>query len=371
MIFDRSEQHPGARFLFFLACLVIVVWGLRMASPILLPSALALFLTVLSLPVTLSLRSKGIPGGVATGLTVLLTMAVFGLLVLLASGSLSELQERVPAYAVRITELQERWILSLEDRFDLPVGDYVTLRLVDAAAMTELAGVALGRIAQFVSLTFLVFLIMVFMLGEAVVFPGKVRFLFGEEIGQQDRLAKVVGEIQTYLMIKTVISLATGVILGIWCYVMELDFPVLLGLTAFVLNFVPTVGSIIAAVPAVVLSLILVGTLPHALGVTAGYLVVNTLLGNILEPNLMGRRLGLSTLVVVLSLLFWGWAWGPLGALLSVPLTVIVKIGLENTRDLKWVAVLLDPAAPKVPEGGGVLSGVLQASSPERSVDPA
>lgn len=371
MIFDRSEQHPGARFLFFLACLVIVVWGLRMAAPILLPSALALFLTVLSIPVTLSLRKRRVPGGVATALTVLLTMGIFGLLLLLASGSLSELQERLPAYATRITELQERWILSLEDRFDLPVGDYVTLRLVEPSALVDLAGVALGRIAQFVSLTFLVFLIMIFMLGEAVVFPDKVRFLFGEDIGHEDRLAKVVGEIQTYLGIKTVVSLATGVILGIWCYVMELDFPVLLGLTAFVLNFVPTVGSIIAAVPAIFLSLVLVGTLPHALGVTAGYLVVNTLLGNILEPNLMGRRLGLSTLVVVLSLLFWGWAWGPLGALLSVPLTVIVKIGLENTRDLKWVAVLLDQTAPKAPSGGGVLVAALQAEPAERSVDPA
>jgi predicted PurR-regulated permease PerM len=185
------------------------------------------------------------------------------------------------------------------------------------------------------------------MLGEATVFPAKMRFLFGEEVGDERRLEKVVGEIQTYLGIKTVISLATGLILGAWCYVMDLDFPVLLGLMAFVLNYVPTVGSIIAAVPAVLLSIILHGTLPHALAVTGGYVVVNTVFGNILEPNLMGRRLGLSTLVVILSLLFWGWAWGPLGALLSVPLTVVVKIWLENTQDLRWVAVLLDKSPPK------------------------
>lgn len=371
MIFDRSDQQPGARFLFFMACLVIVVWGMRMAAPILLPAAMALFLTVLSLPVTVFLRKHHVPGAIATTLTVLVTVGIFGLLLLLASGSLSELQEQVPVYATRVTELQERWILSLEDRFDLPVGDYLTLRLVDPSAMVDLAGAALGRIAQIVSLTFLVFLIMIFMLGEAVVFPDKVRFLFGEEVGHEDRLAKVVGEIQTYLGIKTVVSLATGIILGIWCYVMGLDFPVLLGLVAFMLNFVPTVGSIIAAIPAVFLSLVLVGTFPHAVGVAAGYLVVNTLLGNILEPNLMGRRLGLSTLVVVLSLLFWGWAWGPLGALLSVPLTVIVKIGLENTRDLKWVAVLLDQAAPKVPAGRGVLVGGLASGPGERREDPA
>ena len=92
-----------------------------------------------------------------------------------------------------------------------------------------------------------------------------------------------------------------------------------------------------------------------ALIVLMGYVVVNVLFGNILEPNLLGRRLGLSTLVVILSLLFWGWAWGPLGALLSVPLTVMVKIWLENTHDLRWVAILLDKAPPPaVVDGAGM-----------------
>ena len=148
------------------------------------------------------------------------------------------------------------------------------------------------------------------------------------------------------------VSAATGLVLGLWASVMNLEFPLLLGLIALVLNYVPTVGSMIAAVPAVLLSIVLFGSVPHALGVAMGYVVVNVLFGNILEPNLLGRRLGLSTLVVILSLLFWGWAWGPLGALLSVPLTVMVKIWLENTHDLRWVAVLLDKSPPPVPVGG-------------------
>lgn len=278
----------------------------------------------------------------------LVNVAVFGLIVLLASGSLEELQVELPVYASRLSALQEQWLLALETRLGIPLENYVATDLVNPSAIVDLAGSALGRIAQFVSTTFLVLLITIFMLGEAIVFPHKIRFLVGGPLGQEDRLAKVVGEIQTYLGIKTVMSLATGIILGVWCYVMELDFPVLLGLVAFVLNYVPTVGSIIAAAPAVLLSLVLHGTVPHALMVTAGYVVVNTLFGNILEPNLMGRRLGLSTLVVILSLLFWGWTWGPLGALLSVPLTVIVKIWLENTPDLRWVAVLLDKNPPQM-----------------------
>jgi len=346
MIFDRTEQNPGARLLFVLACLVVVVYGIKYAAPILLPSALAVFLAVLSLPIMIFLQHRRFPAPLAIGLTVLVVVCMFGLVILLASQSMSELQARLPRYAVRLQDLQEQWIQGLESRLGLPLGGYLSTDLINPAAVVDLAGSAVGRIAQFVTTTFLVFLIMIFMLGEATVFPAKIRYVFGDEVAHEDRLAKVVAEVQTYLGIKTVISLATGLILGAWCYVMDLDFPILLGLTAFVLNYVPTVGSIIAGLPAVLLSLILHGTLAHALVVTGGYVVVNTLFGNILEPNLMGRRLGLSTLVVILSLLFWGWAWGPLGALLSVPLTVVVKIWLENTQDLRWVAILLDKTPP-------------------------
>ena len=160
-------------------------------------------------------------------------------------------------------------------------------------------------------------------------------------------MTKVVTEVQEYLVIKTFLSLLTGVLLGCWCWIMDLDFPVLLGLVAFVLNYVPTIGSIIAGAPAVLLALIQPGLgLGHALIVAAGYFVVNTVFGNLIEPNLLGRRLGLSTLVVILSLIFWGWVWGPVGALLAVPLTMVVKIMLENTSDLRWVAVLLDKSPP-------------------------
>jgi predicted PurR-regulated permease PerM len=347
MILDRTEQNPGARFLFILACLVVVVAGLKLAAPILLPSSLALFLAVLSLPVLIFLRHRRIPAGLAIGITVLMTMAIFGLLILLASQSIPELQTQLPRYGAQLQDLQAGWVAAIEARWGLSLGDYIATDLFNPAVIVDLAGAAVGRIAQFLSSVFLVFLILIFMLGEALAFPGKLRYLFGEDMGQDDQMAHVVAEIQMYLGIKTVVSLATGLILGAWCYVMGLDFPVLLGLVAFVLNYVPTVGSIIAAAPALLLSIILHGTVGHALLVGTGYFAVNTLFGNILEPNLMGRRLGLSTLVVILSLLFWGWTWGPIGALLSVPLTVIVKIWMENTEDLRWIAVLLDKETPE------------------------
>jgi predicted PurR-regulated permease PerM len=346
VIFDRMEQHPGARLLFNLACLVVVVYGLRYAAAILLPSALALFLAVLSLPILLWLRRHGVPAWAALAVTTSLNVGVFGVLILIASQSVAQFQDRLGVYLAELQQLQTAWLDALDARTGLSVGDYIGGGFVDPQAVVAFARNAVGRAAQFLGMTFLVFLIMAFMLSEASVFPAKFRYVMGGEV-PPGRLTKVVSEVQSYVGIKTVISLATGLVLGLWCWVMDLDFPVLLGVIAFLLNFIPTVGSIIATIPAVLLSLILVGTVGHALLVTLGYVVVNLLFGNIVEPMLQGRRLGLSTLVVVLSLVFWGWAWGPIGALLSVPLTVVVKIWLENTQDLRWVAILLDKSPPK------------------------
>ena len=145
---------------------------------------------------------------------------------------------------------------------------------------------------------------------------------------------------QRYLATKTVISLFTGIFVGVPLALMRIEFALLWGLLAFLLNYIPNLGSAFASVPPVLLTLVEDG-IGWALGVALVFIVVNAVFGNVVEPYLMGRRLGLSTLVVFLSLVFWGWVWGPIGMLLSVPLTMIIKIMLENTEDLRWIAVLL------------------------------
>ena len=347
MIFDRSEQNPGARFLLMAASGVVVIWGLQFARPILLPFALALFMAILSLPIVLGMVRRGLPGLLAIFVAVVVVVGVFGLLLLLAGQSLPELQLKIPRYGPALQMRVDGVIGTLEDWFDRPITALFENPLLDPQRIFIYAQDTIAASARLVSQTFLVLLIMVFVLSEATIFPAKLRALSGGSPRGEERMTKIIVEIQSYLGIKTMISLLTGLLLGLFCWYMELDFPVLLGLVAFALNYIPTVGSIIAAVPALVLSVILHGTVAHAIGVGAGYAVVNTLFGNLIEPSLMGRRLGLSPLVVVLSLVFWYFVWGPLGALLSVPLTMIVKIWLENTQDLRWIAVLLDKQAPQ------------------------
>jgi len=148
--------------------------------------------------------------------------------------------------------------------------------------------------------------------------------------------------VNRYLIIKTAVSIATGAAVTLWLTILGVDYPILWGVVAFLFNFVPNIGSIIAAVPALLLALVQLG--PEAVLYTgAGYVVINLVVGNAVEPRFMGRGVGLSTLVVFVSLVFWGWTLGLVGMLLSVPLTMIVKIALESKDETRWIAVLLGP----------------------------
>ena len=144
----------------------------------------------------------------------------------------------------------------------------------------------------------------------------------------------------------------TGVLVSVWLTILNVEFALLWGSIAFFLNFVPIIGSLIAAIPVVVLALLDVGLASASL-IAAGYLVINVIVGNLLEPRFMGRGLNLSTLVVFLSLVFWGWVFGPVGMFLSVPLTMLVKIAFEYSPQSRWLAVLLSADVPQ-PEDDGV-----------------
>ncbi len=361
MAFDQWDQNPGLRFLFTLAVAVILIQGLRFAQPVLLPVCLALFLAATCVPAVFWLKKKKVPLGAAVALTVLAVAGIFGLLLVVGSLQLPALESHVRLQIAAASGPLDAWVREALSRAPwiaqgelADLGDAVR-GVLDVPTMTALVTGATTWALSFVSTTFLVFLILAFALGEAALLPLKLRAIAPWGVGSDDRFKTIIDEVQGYLVIKTLVSLATGVILGLWSWAVGLELPLLLGLIAFVLNYVPTIGSVLASIPALLLALIEVDQQTAAFVgldvqgtviVGLGYLAVNIVLGNWLEPTLMGRRLGLSTLVVVLSLVFWGWLWGPLGALLSVPLTMVVKIMLENTKDLRWVAVLLDKNAP-------------------------
>ena len=188
--------------------------------------------------------------------------------------------------------------------------------------------------------SFLILLTVVFILFEASSFPSKLRHISADADATFSRFEQFSDKVKRYIGIKVGSSLLTSLLVGICLWLIGVDFVLLWSTLAFLLNFVPNIGSIIAAIPAILLALVQLGSGGAAL-TAAAYVAINMLVGNIIEPRFMGRGLGLSTLVVFLSLVFWGWLLGPVGMLLSVPLTITIKMAFESYPDTHWLAILL------------------------------
>ena len=343
---QRRDIGTPMRLLLVAACVVVLVAGLRAASSIMIPFLVAVFIAAISLPVLTWLQQR-LPMIVAVLGTILMDLLVLALVGYLVGSTANQVAGEMGEIQSTLTMWIEDGGEWLEER-GMPVAS--GLAGDDSLPLALFSRFEPGFLVDFVNRTlrattaalssFLVIsLIVIFTLFEAATFGPKVRAAFGSA-GAEARFARAMHEIQHYMGIKTVISLATGLLIGVWVGVLGVEFAVFWGLVAFVLNFIPNLGSIIAAVPTTLLAMVQIGV-GRGLLVALGYLVVNMVIGNFLEPPLLGRRLGLSTLVVVLSLVFWGWVWGPVGMLLSVPLTMVVKILLENTEEFRWVAVLL------------------------------
>lgn len=356
----RDSRRTGARFLLVAASLVIVVAGLKQAQTIVVPFLLSLFLAMIAIPPMLWLKSKKVPTPLALLCVVLGILLVLGLMGALVGNSINQVTGQFDRYQERfkLPEDMEAWAQENLPGWLVPYASDVVAETRNVIAKANLGTMAFrlvqglfSGITSAVSYSFLVLLSIVFMLAEAAGFREKLKASmasFGDRGTDLERFGQILTQVRQYLVIKTLVSLATGMLVGVWVWAWGVDFPFLWGVVAFLLNYIPNLGSIIAAIPPVLLSLVQPdGGLSLAVAVAIGYLAVNMVMGNLVEPRLMGQRLGLSTLVVFLSLVFWGWVWGTVGMVLSVPLTMIVKIGLQNSDDLRWVAILLDSKAPQ------------------------
>jgi AI-2 transport protein TqsA len=364
----RLDSSPGVRTLVILAYLVVAVAGLRIAAPILVPVAVAAFIAIVSLPALYAFTRGGIPRPLAIILVVLLDAAVLAFIGWIVYESATEVRAALPAYLNRFAEIEASALAQLQ-RWGLEVTAIPYVDFYQPEIAFDLATRALRGVTGAVSAAFLVLLLVVFMLGEAANLPLKIRTVLGDRANDVAHYARIVGEVQRYLALKTAISLATGLIIGVSAWFIGVDFALLWGLLAFLLNFIPSIGSIIAAIPALTVALLQLGLGP-TFALALVYLAVNVTLGNFLEPTLMGRRLGLSTLVVLFSLLFWGWVWGITGMLLSLPLTMAAKIVFENTPDLRWLATMMGPGLVEH-EAAALAPGRLTGVHPDPAEPPA
>jgi predicted PurR-regulated permease PerM len=322
------------------AAVVIVLAGMKAAEEVMVPLVFAAFIAVLTAPSVLWLEAKGLPGWLAVGVAMLAMLLVFGLLATILGGSLNAFVASVPGYQDLVNQRLGRYLHVL-DRYGFPISEASFRRLVNPAQAMDIAGRLVSQITTMLSDTLLIVFTLVFMLFEVAGFPKKIRRALGDPAADLSRYSSLTTELKRYVVVKTYVSVATGLVLGIFLSIQGVDYAVLWGVLAFLLNYIPNIGSIVAAVPPTLLALVQFGA-GGALITGSAFVVVNMVIGNVIEPRLLGRKLGLSTLVVWLSLIFWGWLWGPMGMLLSVPLTIIVKILLENTEQFRPVALLMD-----------------------------
>lgn len=333
-----------------LAAFVVVVAALHAAASVLVPIMMALLLAVVSAPPLAWLEKRRVPEPLAATLVLLANIAVLSAGASVVAGSATEFGEAVPRYQARLDIIAAdltTWLRA--HNVHVPKG--AITQMVSPGTVLSFGAGMIRDLAGLVSNIFIVLLILGFMLFESRTFSRKLRALAGARGGYVGLFPGIVGDVQNYLFIKTVVSIAVGLLAGLIVYILGVDFALLWGLVAFLLNYIPNVGAIIAGAPPVFFALLSHGP-GRALAVSAGFLVVHTVLGNILEPAWMGRRLGLSATVVFLSLLFWGWLWGPAGMFLSVPLTMVARILLEGSDKTRWMAMLLDSSAPPDPPAG-------------------
>ncbi|MCF6234837.1 MAG: AI-2E family transporter [Gammaproteobacteria bacterium] len=338
----QLKYTAGIPVLLYIAAFVIVVAGMQAAKPIIIPFLLSIFIAIISAPPLFWLEDRGLPRSLA--MIVVITsviIVVFGLGALVGS-SLKSFSADLPFYQERLTEQMTQARVWAES-FGFEISLEVLTTAFDPAVAMKLAAQTLNGLGGALGNVFLILLTVVFILFETSSFPRKLRIALGDQKDSLIPFQKFTSTVKNYLAIKSISSLLTAVLITLWLVIIGVDYPLLWGLLVFMLNFVPNIGSIIAAIPVILLALVQLGT-GAAISTAIGFLVVNVVVGNILEPRFMGRGLGLSPLVVFLSLVFWGWVLGPVGMFLSVPLTMTIKIALDSRDETHWLAVLLGTA---------------------------
>ena len=336
-----SESNPGTagRVVSF-AAVVIIVYGLQWAKALLVPFLVAVFLALITVRPMLWMQSKRVPSILAALAIVSVIMSLLVVVGAIVGNSIADFTAALPSYQQRLDGIIQGAFRFVAGRID-GIGSLQSFSdMIDPGWVMGFVAGILNGLKDVLTNVFLILFTMIFILLEASTADTKVRAAFGRSTESLHGPRVFLSNLGRYLGIKTVISAATGLLAGLLTWAIGVDFPLLWAMLAFLLNYIPTIGSIIAAVPAVLLALVQLG--PGEASATAiGFIAINVVFGNFLEPRLMGYGVGISPLVVFVGLIFWGFVFGPVGMLLSVPLTMTLKLGLENDARTRWIAILI------------------------------
>jgi len=317
---------------------------MKAGQALIAPMLLAVFLAIICTPPLFWLQQKRVPSGLAVLLVITGFVGIWLVLGYIAGSSLLTMRDNLPDYQKNLHTHLSGFLKWLDERgIDTP--DDLLSQHVKPEAIIGVTKTILGQLTSLLASAALILLTAIFILLEASSLSVKMRAIAKDPTASFARFSEIAKNVRRYVALKTIISLMTGVLISIALAIIGVDFAVLWGLFAFLFNFIPNIGSYLAAVPAVILALVQQPdgseAITQLLKTAGAYVAVNVVIGNVIEPKVVGKGLGLSPLVVFVSLVFWGWVLGPVGMLLSVMLTMIMKIVLDSNKDTRWIAVLL------------------------------
>lgn len=349
---DSKYMKASAYFLGFIT-FVLIVYILMALSDILVPVTIAVFLTYLFHPLLSYLKSKGMPKWLSLVL-ILVVVAVIGYLtILLLISTAGDLPDKLKVYSANISS----FLSGLLQPFDLTLKEFaawfsIDIRTLKISTLFEKlfeAGVIQNMFNSLSSLLgdfFISLIFWVFMMLGKVKFEERLTYAFSDRGSMvQENLQNINVQLQSYLIIKTILSLIVGLITTVVLLIYGVDFAVLWGILTFVLNFIPNIGSLIAAAFPIIIALLEYGFGFTVISLAVILFLLHNIVGNLIEPHYMGRHMDLSPVFVLFSLIFWGWIWGVVGMFLAVPIAAAMKILFSNIEPLKPIAILMGSKA--------------------------
>jgi AI-2 transport protein TqsA len=334
----KTESFESSSFV-KIAALIIIIAGVIYAKSIITPFLLALFISIICEQPISWLEKKRVPRWLALILVILGMIFIFTGFAFLIGGTISSFSGNLSKYESTLTTISDSFIKFLNEN-GIKIPQDQVFNLVQPAKILEFTASALNKLVNMMGNTFLIFLIVLFTLMEFGSFSVKAKAILTGSDKSVSYFSTILQNIRHYLGIKTLICLLTGVLVFLALLIIGVDYPLLWALIAGLMNYIPNIGSIIAAVPALLFALVQLGP-SGALWTLGSFMLINNILGNFVEPRIMGKGLGLSPLVVFLSLIFWGFILGPVGMFLSVPFTMTIKIIMEHNDKTKWMSIIL------------------------------
>lgn len=365
---DQAFAAP-TRALLISAALVIVIAGVYAASSVLGPFLLAVFIAVVAKPPLQWMKRFGWPTWAGVALVTFVLLDIGGMLMLAGSGALEGFRSSLPGYQEQLV-MRGSQIAGWLEALGVQTAREIVPNMFSPADIIGLTRTLLTSLSGIAAQGLLIVITVAFILIEAPTLPAKLKLAFSTTKQTDVRFQQLFAAINHYMLIKTATSLGTAACALALLTLLGIDFSVLWAILAFFLNFIPFVGSVLMAVPPILVALVQTD-LQTTLLVVLGYLAINTAIGSILEPRIMGRGLGLSTLAVFLGLLFWGLVLGTIGMFLSVPLTMAIKVALDSSPHTRPIAIVLGPAVTEAADREAVAESVpTQAPAHERKAPP-